>query len=214
LGRFILDFVSAEADLLFLRSGVSAVAEGDIKIIRACRDLTRITTMPQTKEQKKKVVEELKEKIAKQKIVIFADFTKLKVKELSNLRKQLKKVDSELKVAKKTLSKIAFKEGGLEIDTKKLEGEIALIFGYKEEIPPAKTVYQFSQENPALKILGGFLENKLREAKEIVELAQLPTREELLAKLVGSISAPVSNFVHVLQANIKGLIFALSAIKK
>ena len=214
MGRFILDFVSAEADLLFLRSGVSAVAEGDIKIIRACRDLTRITTMPQTKEQKKKVVEELKEKIAKQKIVIFADFTKLKVKELSNLRKQLKKVDSELKVAKKTLSKIAFKEGGLEIDTKKLEGEIALIFGYKEEIPPAKTVYQFSQENPALKILGGFLENKLREAKEIVELAQLPTREELLAKLVGSISAPVSNFVHVLQANIKGLIFALSAIKK
>lgn len=169
--------------------------------------------MPQTKEQKKKVVEELKEKIAKQKIVIFADFTGLKVKELSNLRKQLKKADAELKIAKKTLSKIAFKEGGLEIDTKKLEGEIALIFGYKEELPTAKMVYQFSQENPALKILGGFLENKLREAKEIIALAQLPSREELLARLVGSISAPVSNFVYVLQTNIKNLMYILSHVK-
>jgi len=170
--------------------------------------------MPQTKEQKKRIVEELKEKVSKQKILIFADFTGLKVKELSNLRKKLKSIDAELKVAKKTLSKLALGEKGLKLDTKNLKGEIAFVFGYKEELPTAKMVYQFSQENPALKILGGFLENKLREAEEIIELAQLPSREELLAKLVGSIKAPVSNFVYALRYNLKGLIFALSAIKK
>jgi len=166
--------------------------------------------MPQTKEQKKKVVEELKEKIAKQKIIIFADFSKLKVKELSSLRKKLKKSDGELKVAKKTLSKIAFGEKGLEIDMKKLQGEIALIFGYKEAIPPAKTVYQFSLENPNLKILGGCFENKFVAAEKIIELAQLPTKEELLARVVGSISAPISNFVNVLQAPLEA---CLSIIK-
>jgi len=169
--------------------------------------------MPQTKEQKKKIVEELKERIERQKIIIFVDFTGLKVKDLSNLRKKLKTADSELKVAKKTLTKIAFEEKGLEINAKNLKGEIALVFGYKEEIPPAKTIYQFSQENPNSKILGGYFENKFVLAEKIIELAQLPTREELLVKLVSSISAPISNFINTLQYNFKGLIYLLTKIK-
>jgi len=170
--------------------------------------------MPLTKTQKQKILEELKEKIARQKAMIFVDFTGLKVKDLSNLRKKIKMVGDEIKVAKKTLLELALKSAKLETEIKKIPGEIAVVFGYKDEVSPAKTVYQFSKENQNLKILGGFLENKFREAQDFVTLAQLPTREELLAKLVGSISAPVSNFVSFLQANIKGLIYALSAIKK
>ena len=83
----------------------------------------------------------------------------------------------------------------------------------KDEISPTKTIFQFSRIDPNLKILGGFLENKFVEAEKIIELAKLPTREELLARLVGSISAPISNFVNVLKANIKGLIFVLKQIK-
>lgn len=162
--------------------------------------------MPLTKEQKKKIIEGLEEKIDRQKIVIFADFTGIKVKDLTDLRKKLKKTDSELRVAKKTLTKISFEKEGLEIDIKKLQGEIALVFGYKEQIQPAKTVYQFALANPNLKILGGCFENKFVVAEKIIELAQLPTKEELLAKLVGNISAPISNFISVLQGNIKGLI--------
>ena len=169
--------------------------------------------MALTKAQKQKIIEDLKEKIAKQRAMIFVDFTGLKVKDLSNLRKKLKAADNELKIAKKTLLLLALKEKKLEMAAEELKGEIAIVFGYKDELSPAKIVYQFSQENPNLKILGGFLENKFREAEEIIALAQLPSREELLAKLVGSISAPISNFVNVLQGNIKGLIYALSAIK-
>jgi large subunit ribosomal protein L10 len=170
--------------------------------------------MALSKSQKEKILDDLKEKIAKQKAIIFIDFTGLKVKDFSNLRKKLKATDNELKVAKKTLMEIIFKNAKLEIDAKKLLGEIALVFGYKDIISPAKATWQFSQENQNLKILGGFIENKFFEAEEIITLAQLPTKEEMLAKLIGSIKAPISNFVYILQNNIKGLIYALSAIKK
>lgn len=170
--------------------------------------------MALAKVQKQTIIEDLKEKIARQKAIVFVDFTGLKVKDLSALRRKLRAADGELKIAKKTLINLAFKEKQIETELKKLKGEIALVFGYKNEITPAKMVFQFSQENPNLKILGGFLENQFREMDEMITLAQLPTKEELLAKLVGSIFSPVSNFVYILQANIKGLILALNAISK
>jgi large subunit ribosomal protein L10 len=170
--------------------------------------------MPLTREQKKKITEDLEEKIARQKAMIFVDFTGLKVKDLSDLRKKLRTENSELKVAKKTMLGLVFKKAGLAIEAKEIKGEIALILGYNDGLSLAKTVYQFAEANPNLKILGGFFEKKFQEAEEIITLAQLPTREELLARLVGTVLAPVSNFVNVLQGNIKGLIYALSGIKK
>jgi len=169
--------------------------------------------MALTREQKRKIIEDLKEKIAKQKAMIFVDFAGLKVKDLSSLRKRIKAAGNELKIAKKTLLGLIFKKAGIEIETKKLKGEIAVVFGYSDEISPAKIIWQFSQGNPNLKILGGFFEKKFREAQDIVSLAQLPSKEELLAKLVGSISAPISNFINVLQGNIKGLIAVLAKAK-
>ena len=170
--------------------------------------------MAKTKEQKKKVIEELKENIEKQKAVIFIDFTGLKVEDMFELRRNLKKTDSQLKVAKKTIIQLVFKEKGLKIDPQKLKGEIALVFGYKDEISPSKAVYKASEKNPNLKILGGFLENKFREAEEFITLAQIPPKEELLARVAGSILAPVTNFVRALEYNLKGLVCVLSSIKK
>ena len=95
-----------------------------------------------------------------------------------------------------------------------LKTQIALVFGYEDEISSAKILHQFALENPNLKILGGYFEKKIREGDEIITLAQLPTRDELLANFVGTLSAPVSNFINVLDGNIKGLIFILSKIKK
>jgi len=169
--------------------------------------------MALTKTQKQKILEDLKEKIAKQKAIIFVDFSGLKAKDLFDLRKRLKKVNSELKVTKKTLLALVFKEKKLKIDIEKLKGEIAVIFGFQNEIPLAKIAYQFSQENKNLKILGGFSENKFVEPEKIIELAQLPTKEELLARLVSSVSSPISNFINVLQGNIKGLIYILARAK-
>lgn len=170
--------------------------------------------MALTKVQKEKVINDLKEKIERQKAVVFAVITGLKVKDLSNLRKDMKKKGCELKVAKKTLISSAFKQKKIDVNTKKLEGEIVLGFGYKDEVLPFKTLYEFSRNNENLKILGGLIGNELLEKEKAIELGQLPTREELLSRLVGSVSAPISGLVNVLQGNIKGLVCALSAISK
>ncbi len=169
--------------------------------------------MALTKAQKQKILDDLKGKIDKQKSVVFADFKGLKVKDLSSLRKEMKKKDCELKVAKKTLISSAFKAKKIEVDTKKLEGEILLGFGYKDEILPFKTLYQFSKGNENLKILGGFIGQEFVDKEKANELGQLPSKAELLARLVGSISSPLSGMVNVLQGNIKGLFYILKQAK-
>ncbi|PIP24230.1 MAG: 50S ribosomal protein L10 [Candidatus Nealsonbacteria bacterium CG23_combo_of_CG06-09_8_20_14_all_37_18] len=169
--------------------------------------------MALTKAQKQKIIADLKDKIAKQKAMVLIGITGLKVKDISDLRKKLKTEEGNLKVVKKTLIEKAFKENNLEFDKNKYKEEIALVLGFKDEILPAKTVYQFGLANEKLKILGGFLEGKFKEAEEIIALAQLPTKEGLLAKLVGSIASPISGLINVLQGNIKGLITVLARAK-
>jgi len=169
--------------------------------------------MALTREQKKKIINDLKEKIVRQKAIIFVGITGLKVKDLSELRRKLKAVEGNLQVAKKTLIEKAFKENNLEFDKNKYREEVALAFGFEDEIKLAKRVYEFSLVNERLKILGGFFENRFREAQELITLAQLPTREELLARLVGTLSAPLTNLASALQYNLKGLIYLLTKIK-
>jgi large subunit ribosomal protein L10 len=171
--------------------------------------------MALTKEQKKAILEDLKEKIAQQKAMIFVDFKGLKVKDLFDLRNKLKKIGAQFLVAKKTLMKIALKEKKIKADPQKMEGQIGLVFGFEDEFSPAKAVYQFSEKNENLKILGGFIEsqkNEFLEAEKIITLGQLPSREELLGNLARIFSAPTLGLVNVLSGNIKGLIYALSAI--
>jgi len=169
--------------------------------------------MPKTKEQKKKIIEDLKEKIENQKAIFFIGIGGLKAKESFDLREKFKKEECFLSVVKKTLLDIALKEKNINIDTKKLTGQVALVLSYKDEISPAKIIYQFSLNNQNLKILGGFLNNQFIGNDDVVFLAKLPTREELLAKLVGSIKAPISNLIYALQYNIKGLINVLAKAK-
>ena len=169
--------------------------------------------MPLTKEQKQNIVKGLKENIDKQKSMVFVSVQGLKAADLLELRNRLKESDCKLSVAKKTLMNIAFKDSEVEIDTDKLDGQVALVFGFKDEILPAKMSYEFSQKNENLKILGGFFEDKFREINEIITLAKIPSRKELLAKVVGSMSAPISGFTNVLHGNLRNLVYVLKEIK-
>jgi len=163
--------------------------------------------------KKEVIIESLKEKISKQKSIVFVAVEKIKAEELFDLREKLKTDDCLLTVSKKTLLNKAFEDKKTEIGFKQLDGQVGLIFGFKEEIAPAKISYNFKKENKNLKILGGFFGNKFMEAEEVIILAKLPSRKELLAKLVGSISSPMSGFANVLQGNIKGLITVLAKAK-
>lgn len=169
--------------------------------------------MALTREQKEKIVKNLTDKINRQKVMVFVNFKGLKVKDVFELKVRLKECDSELMVAKKTLMQVAFNSEKVKVEQEKLESQAAIIFGFGDEILPAKTAYKFSKENKNLKILGGYFENEFRESEEIISLAQTPGREELLARLLSSLNAPVSNLVRVLQGNLKGLVYVLSQIK-
>ncbi len=169
--------------------------------------------MALNKSQKEKIVEGLKENVAKQKVMLFVDVKGLKVKDLSVLKKNLKSVDAKLQVVKKTLLELVYGEAKIGLKAKELSGQTALIFGFGDWIAPAKVVYEFSQKN-SLSILGGYLEGETRSRDEVIILAKLPTRTELLARIVGSIAAPLSGFVSVLENNIKGLIVALDAMQQ
>lgn len=168
--------------------------------------------MALTKEQKKQVVEKLKENLAKQKAMFFIDFQKLKAKELFDLREKLKAINSLLYIAKKNLIKIAFEEKKIPVNVEELNGQIGLVFSFADEILPAKIIYQAWQKHRSPEILGGFYEGESVEGEKVIELAKLPSKEELLARLVGTISAPISNFANVLQANMRNLVYILGQL--
>ena len=169
--------------------------------------------MPKSKQQKQEILESLKENLDKQQAMVFVDYKGLKVADMSNLRKQLKQVGSRLVVAKKTLLSKVLKEKGIEADLKGMQGQIAAIFAFEDPVVPMKTTHTFGKTNENLKILGGYFENEIQSANQITVIANLPTREQLLGQLVGTLAAPISGFATVLQGNIKGLVVALSAMK-
>ena len=170
-----------------------------------------------TRQEKQKIIEDLAEKLSRQKTVIFSDFTGLKVSQMYNLRKKLRKEGIDFQVAKKTLIDLALKKAGIkDIKTKDLKGQIALTFGYKDEVEPAKIIYNFSKEkeNEALKILAGVVSGEYFEAKSIERLAKIPSREQLLANLAGAISSPLRGLINVFEGNLRNFVYVLSNIKK
>lgn len=169
--------------------------------------------MPLTKEKKSKIVEELAERFKKQKIALFSDFRGVGVSKLTALRREMKKAGAEFRVSKKTFLRIALKAVGIDYDPKILEGEIGVIFGYEDQISPVKTAAKFSKENKTFKILKGILDGKFFEGKEVLLLAKLPSRDQLLAKLVWVLNSPIQGFHNVLQGNLKNLVVVLNKIK-
>ena len=114
----------------------------------------------QNKAQKKELVKDLAQKIKESKSVVFADFKGVKVKDLTELKKELRKEGISFKVLKKTLINIALKEAGVEASTKEMEGQVAISTSPKDEVAPAKIISKFSKANENIKILGGVLESK------------------------------------------------------
>ncbi|MBX4200751.1 50S ribosomal protein L10 [Candidatus Parcubacteria bacterium] len=158
--------------------------------------------MALTKEKKQKSLEDLKKYIGKQKSVVFADFSKVNSKDLFSLRKQLKEAGCNLKIAKKTLVRIAFGQSNISFWNhikKSVPGQLALVFGLEDEIAPARITNKFTKVNENLKILGGIFEARFIDRDKVLALATLPSRDELLGRLMGSISSSTANFVRVLD---------------
>ncbi|MBO8136895.1 MAG: 50S ribosomal protein L10 [Desulfotomaculum sp.] len=168
-----------------------------------------------TKQEKAQMVAELKEKIDKSQVIVLADYRGITVDKVTSLRSDLRKAGSELKVAKNTLIKIAAKEAGIEGLDSYLEGPTVLAFGYEDPASAPKIINKYAKElDEKLVIKAGVLEGAVVSPDQVKELANLPSREELLAKVVGGMQAPLYGFANVLAANLRNLVYVLEAVRK
>ena len=146
--------------------------------------------------------------------IVFADLSRLKVNESSELRRTSKKDEVKVKAAKKTLLRFALKEAGIEsVDVKAMGGSVSMLLGYGDPVAPARIIEKFRKDREALIVLGGLFENRWMTAAQVKELSALPSKQELIARVVGSISAPLSGLVNVLQGNLRNLVYVVNAIK-
>ncbi len=167
-----------------------------------------------TKEQKDEILKGLIDKFSKSKSVIFADYRGLDVVSISDLRGRLREGGAECKVAKKTLISLAAKESNIEgLNEDVMQGPVAATFSYEDELAGLKILFKFSKENENLEILGGIIDGKIIGKDEAIQLAKLPSKEELYAKLLGSMNAPISGFVGTLSNVLGGFVRVVNAYK-
>lgn len=170
--------------------------------------------MAKSRQTKATALADLQDKLARMKSVVFSGYAGLTVKDVTELRRSLRSEDVELVMTKKTLLRQALP--GLNIDASvvdSLEGEIALAFGFADEVTPAKLLAKFGKTKDALKMKGAVVNGQFLNASEAIALAKLPGRQELLAKTVWTIKGPMTGMVNVMAGPLRGFINVLNAYK-
>jgi large subunit ribosomal protein L10 len=163
--------------------------------------------------EKRKSVDGLKQKIAKANLVLISEYLKFTVKEFTDLRRKLRAEESEIKVMKNTLIRKAVVESGFPQVAEHITGSTAIILGYKDAVSPLKILVKFIKENEKGAVRVGVVEKNVYVEKELNELAKLPAKEVLIARVVGGFQAPLYGLVNVLQGPIRKLVYVLDAIK-
>lgn len=169
--------------------------------------------MPKSRQQKEVTVKSLLDVLKAGKSAVFANFQGLTVAQSEELRKNCRAEGVQMLAAKKTLVRRVFEELGVkDVDPKAFAGGVASFIGTADEVAPAKLVNAFGKTHEAVVIFGGLLEGKYITSASVKSLAALPSKQQLLGQLVGTLNAPVSGFVNVLAGNLRGLVGVLNNI--
>lgn len=166
-----------------------------------------------TKAFKQDKIESIKEKLSKAQVAIVTEYKGLSVDEITDLRRKLQKEDGDYTVTKNTLAKIAVKGTDYEVLTDCFKGPIALAFGFKDQISPAKALSNFIKEVKKGEIIAAALDGKLLSASEAKALATLPSREEIYAKMLGCINSPASGIANATNSVITQLVRTMAAVR-
>ncbi|MBI4288755.1 MAG: 50S ribosomal protein L10 [Chloroflexi bacterium] len=158
------------------------------------------------KEEKATLIDEVEKQLAESKLVVATDYRGLTAAEMTRLRKQLRDAGVEFHVVKNTLTLIAAGKTGKSAVEPLLKGPTAMAFGKKDEVTAAKTLTNYIRmTRSALQIKGGLLGQKLITTAEIQNLAMLPSKEVLVARVLGQLNAPVATLLGLLSAPMAGL---------
>ncbi len=169
--------------------------------------------MPISRSAKEVIIEELHEKFKGSNVAVFTDYRGLSVTEVTKLRRRLREAGCEFKVAKNTLTGLAAERVGFEGLAPYLEGQTAIAFG-TDPVAPAKVLYEFIREFKKMEIKGALLDGNVIDATGVKRLAELPSREVLLARVLGGMQAPLYGFASVLQGTLRSFVYALEAVRK
>ena len=150
-------------------------------------------------EKKQSEVSALAEKIKEAKLVLLTDYRGISVEDVTNLRADLRKTNSEYKVIKNNITRRALKEAGIEGLEDLLVGPTAVIMSTEDYLEPSKAIYEYTKKNDFYKIKGGIIEGKVMNAEEIITLAKLPSKETLLSMLAGALLGNISKLAVALD---------------
>jgi large subunit ribosomal protein L10 len=162
-------------------------------------------------EKKTRIVGELEATMAKSSVIVFSEYRGVKAPQLTSLRRKLRAADSELKVVKNTLARIAASRTGKGSLADSLNGPMAVTFGYGDVAAPVRVLIAAQTEAEGLTVKGGLLGDKVYGRDQILSLATLPPRDVLLGRVLGQMNAPITMFVSVLASPIRGIMGILQA---
>jgi large subunit ribosomal protein L10 len=168
-----------------------------------------------TKAFKNTKVDDIKEVVAKAKVAIVSDYRGLSVAEITELRRRLQKEEGDYTVVKNTLAKIAIKDTPFEGLEEFLKGPSAIAFGFGDEVAPAKVILKYLKEaKKANEVKGGVLDGKIITADDVKQISNLPSKQELIAKIMGSLSSPAQGLTNTVNGVARALVCAMNEVKK
>jgi len=168
-----------------------------------------------TKAKKEKTLDDLKAALLNSKFTVVSDYKGTTVAELTALRRDVQKAGGDLTIAKNTLIKKAIDGQNYSNDMSSfLAGPTAIAYTSGDPVPVAKALTEYIKKVKKTTIKGGVLEGKKVNEKEISNIASLPSREQLIAKMLGSLNAPAQNVVYALSGVSRNLVYVLEAVRK
>lgn len=163
--------------------------------------------------QKAEAISELSQRMARADAIFLADFSGMDVASVTRLRRSLRQVGVDYRVVKNRLAKRAAAEAGLQSLGAFLEGPTAMAFVKDDPVEPARILQRFIDTGGKLAIKTGLVDGQILTPEAVKQLATLPSRDELLARVVGAVQAPLYGLSAVLNGLMRGLVIALSAVK-
>ncbi len=171
--------------------------------------------MAKTKLQKEVMLRDIQEGLKKAKSVVFTVNKGINAEQMVALRNKMFENQAKYEVTKKTLLKLALKESNIDItDEASFDGAINTVYSFEDEITGPKVIYDFAKETDNVEIVGGVFEGKFLSKEEVTTLATMPSKDELYAKIVGSMNSPISGFVNTLAGTIRNFVQVVNAIKE
>jgi len=166
-----------------------------------------------TKEQKVKTVADLKDKLSRASGMVLANYHGLSVSQIQELKKSLKESDAEFVISKNTLISRAAEEAKKEIPGEQLEGPTAILFAFGDALASIKKLADFIKQYQLPEIKIGDLEGRVISKDEVLSLAKIPSKQELYAKVVGSLNSPIYGLVTALSGNFRNLVYVLKQVE-